>query len=91
MAKVHNAKNREGKDIWLIVCPACGNCHPLDERWTFNGDYDKPTFRASLLVNAGSVEPSRPVCHSFITDGKIQYLSDCTHKLAGQTVELGEF
>lgn len=28
------------------------------------------------------------VCHSFVTDGKIQFLSDCTHKLAGHTVEL---
>lgn len=27
-------------------------------------------------------------CHSFIRDGKIQYLSDCTHELAGQTVEM---
>jgi hypothetical protein len=27
-------------------------------------------------------------CHSFITDGKIEFLSDCTHSLAGQTVEL---
>lgn len=30
------------------------------------------------------------ICHSFITDGKIQYLSDCTHELAGQTIELPE-
>ena len=28
------------------------------------------------------------VCHSFVTDGKMQYLSDCTHELAGQTIEL---
>jgi len=28
------------------------------------------------------------VCHSFVTDGKIQFLSDSTHKLAGQTVDL---
>ena len=28
------------------------------------------------------------VCHSFIREGKIEFLSDCTHKLAGQTVEL---
>lgn len=28
------------------------------------------------------------VCHSFVTDGRIQFLGDCTHKLAGQTVEL---
>jgi Family of unknown function (DUF6527) len=27
-------------------------------------------------------------CHTFVTDGKIQFLSDCSHKLAGQTVEL---
>jgi len=27
-------------------------------------------------------------CHSFITNGQIQFLSDCTHGLAGQTVPL---
>jgi hypothetical protein len=27
-------------------------------------------------------------CHSFVTDGRIQFLGDCSHKLAGQTVEL---
>lgn len=30
------------------------------------------------------------VCHSFVTDGKIRFLGDCTHSLAGQTVELPE-
>lgn len=30
------------------------------------------------------------VCHSFITDGKIQFLDDCTHELKGQTVDLPE-
>jgi hypothetical protein len=28
------------------------------------------------------------LCHSFVTDGRIQFLGDCTHVLAGQTVEL---
>ena len=28
------------------------------------------------------------VCHTFVTDGRIQFLSDCTHALAGQTVDL---
>lgn len=28
------------------------------------------------------------VCHSFVTDGKILFLGDCTHALAGKTVEL---
>jgi len=30
------------------------------------------------------------VCHSFIKNGNIQYLNDCTHKLAGQTIPLPE-
>lgn len=28
------------------------------------------------------------VCHSFVRVGSIQFLTDCTHKLAGQTVPL---
>lgn len=28
------------------------------------------------------------VCHSFVTEGCIQFLGDCTHALAGQTVPL---
>lgn len=31
------------------------------------------------------------VCHSFVTDGRIQFLADSTHKLAGQTVEIPEW
>lgn len=31
------------------------------------------------------------VCHSFVEDGKIRFLGDCTHALAGQTVELPPF
>lgn len=31
------------------------------------------------------------ICHSFVTDGKIQYLGDCTHEMAGQTVEIPEW
>ena len=28
------------------------------------------------------------ICHSFVIDGKIQYLNDCTHAMAGQSIEL---
>lgn len=30
------------------------------------------------------------LCHSFVIDGRIQFLPDCTHGLAGQTVDLPE-
>lgn len=33
----------------------------------------------------------KDVCHSFVTDGRIQFLSDCTHALAGQTVDLPDY
>jgi len=29
-----------------------------------------------------------PRCHSFVKDGHIEFLSDCTHDKAGQTVPL---
>lgn len=31
------------------------------------------------------------LCHSFVRDGMVQFLGDCTHALAGQTVPLGEW
>jgi hypothetical protein len=30
------------------------------------------------------------ICHSYIKDGNIQFLSDSTHELSGQTVPLGD-
>lgn len=27
-------------------------------------------------------------CHSYVTDGRIQFLADCSHALAGQAVDL---
>ena len=30
------------------------------------------------------------ICHFYVTDGKIQYLSDCTHEFAGRIIELEE-
>ena len=71
-------------------------------RWGFNGDHERPTFTPSVLVRWN--EPSdvegefddvskdrQMVCHSFVTDGQIQFLGDCTHKLVGQTVPLPPF
>lgn len=28
------------------------------------------------------------VCHSFVRDGRIEFLGDCTHELAGKSVAL---
>jgi hypothetical protein len=84
--RVLDLKNQDGEHgAYAIQCPGCGNWHAFDSRWRFNGDFEKPTFTPSMLVNQHKPE-SR--CHSFVTDGKIQFLSDCHHKYAGQTLDL---
>jgi hypothetical protein len=72
----------------MIHCPACQCGHHLDGRWEYNDNEESPTFRPSLLTQGGS---QRGRCHSFITDGKIQFLPDCSHELAGKTVDLPDW
>lgn len=73
-------------------CLGCNEMHFVTTDapvgWEFNGDFNKPTIRPSIFVNQGQRSPEDHACHSFVTDGQIQYLTDCTHALAGQTVEL---
>lgn len=73
----------------MFYCPGCKEFHAVNlgpGGWGFNGDYDKPTFTPSVLVTMHGNSSYR--CHSFVTDGKIQFLSDCSHELAGQTIAL---
>lgn len=73
----------------IFYCPACKFSHAFDSRWTFNGDFEKPTFSPSLLVKYPWGDPPKNmVCHSFITEGKISYLDDCTHEFAGKTIDM---
>lgn len=61
--------------------------------WGFNGSTDAPTFTPSILVHGKTRDdgtPYSPRCHSFVEGGRIRYLGDCTHPLAGQTVGLPE-
>lgn len=88
------AKVERNGDRFFFWCPGCDENHAPTTAWTFNGDCDKPTFQPSILVRAP--DPDAPgqyvrVCHSFVTNGRIQFLSDCTHALSGQTVDLPEY
>ena len=91
-----------------FYCPGCDSIHFITDNltdieaiangpWTFNGDYENPTIRASVLTRGYRKNPVTGLhdievnrCHSFITDGKIEFLSDCMHELRGQTIELPE-
>jgi hypothetical protein len=56
--------------------------------WTWNGSTEAPDLKPSLLCLMG--RDGGIVCHSWINDGKVQFLSDSTHELAGQTLDLLE-
>lgn len=87
----------------IFWCPGCHGAHQvnvgegLGPRWDYNGDPNKPTFMPSVLVTYNGPDAGQDngdgrappaVCHSFVTDGRIQFLSDCTHELAGRRVDI---
>lgn len=82
---------------FAIFCPACKCRHLFDGRWNFNGDMDVPTFHPSMLIHENKDYRERSNdkhghrCHSFVVDGKIQFLDDCTHQMKNQTVKLEAF
>ncbi|WP_407658073.1 DUF6527 family protein [Marinobacter alexandrii] len=53
--------------------------------WTWNGDTNKPTIKPSVLTRNHN-ETFR--CHSWVNDGQAIFLTDCSHDMAGQTVDL---
>lgn len=84
-------------------CPGCEGMHVITVEgknssgacWTWDGNAVAPTFAPSVHVRVNP--PGDPnyqanacssVCHYFLRAGSIEFLSDCTHKLKGQTVPL---
>jgi hypothetical protein len=54
--------------------------------WGWNGDLVNVTLTPSILTNMSRGEQF--VCHSFLTNGQWNFLGDCTHALANQTVAM---
>jgi hypothetical protein len=97
MAKL---RRQQGGRI-AFLCPGCGECHsvPVEgpQAWQWNGSLECATLAPSLLVtypaNPNALEEFKEWrterrCHSFVRNGQIQFLTDSTHKLAGQTVPI---
>lgn len=86
----------------LLWCPGCNDLHSVSfvgengavpkVCWEFDGNVEAPTVSPSLLITAryGGEGPDGYDlrCHSFIRGGRWEFLTDCTHTLAGQTVDL---
>ncbi|MBI1373587.1 MAG: anaerobic dehydrogenase [Phycisphaera sp.] len=86
-----------GCEQFWFWCPGCKCYHEFQTKcganghgpeWQFDGNVDKPTFAPSLLVNPRHPEAR---CHLFLRAGRLQFLNDCHHHLAGQTVDLVAF
>lgn len=82
-------------------CPGCNMQHAVYVQgdsvpvWTWNNLLDKPTFSPSIRRQGPQRDAagnftcgSEGVCHSFVRDGMIEFLGDCTHALKNQTVPL---
>lgn len=76
---------------FYFYCPGCKSAHCFDvPRWSFNNDFDQPTFSSSLRVFYTNPETKADVtvCHLFLRTGKIEFCGDAPHELKGQTVDM---
>jgi hypothetical protein len=95
--KLHVVKDDETGKILAFFCPGCRQIHQVrvrgpEPRWGWNESLAAPTFTPSVKIwwTYGR-EHLQHVCHSFVRDGRIEFLGDCTHDLKGQTVDIPEW
>lgn len=79
-----------------FVCPGCAsvggsglhllpvNTTEHSPSWDWDGNLERPTVEPSILTGGG--QPF--TCHSFLRNGVFEFLSDSTHRYAGQSVEI---
>lgn len=93
------------ENTWKFWCPGCDSAHVVSDSWQVNTE--TATISPSVLVysceklinedlsgdalTAPENVTTTPRCHSFVTNGQIQFLGDSTHALAGQTVEVPDW
>lgn len=87
MKPLSNILVQWGTDCVAFWCPGCDCLHPVrvegPGKWDWNRDVNKPTLAPSILTWGETFR-----CHSFVRNGQIAFLPDCSHQLAGQTVNL---
>jgi Family of unknown function (DUF6527) len=99
----YDGVDEKGLHFFCPACGTVHGIRLTPNGWGWNDSMDKPTFTPSVLVRgtkklsddeyarlmAGEKIYPRPLlCHSFVRDGRIEFLGDCLHELAGQTVDL---
>ena len=98
-AKIHPITHNGDIYHMVFFCLGCFKEHTYtiklsteneDPIWTWNGSYDKPTFRESLITHKDR-KTKTIACHLFTTDGMIEFCSDCTHHLNAKSVGLLDY
>jgi hypothetical protein len=81
--------------VWgyAFLCPGCNHSHVFhvqgSKTWSFNGDFEKPTFAPSLLNTCPDhPDPRLRRCHLNLTAGTLVFHGDSSHSLAGVSVTL---
>ncbi len=100
MERARESRNQAGEFYGISFwCAGCSTAHYVptkngtqsDKGWDWNGSLERPTLSPSVLVHEAKEEEGlihMPRCHSYVRDGRIEYLADCGHSLAGQTIDL---
>lgn len=92
--KLHRQYEYQGEVVYAFRCLGCkGRFHEVrlegPYAWMWNRSMDKPSIMPSIKTTYW--EDGGGSCHSYIKDGKIQYLNDSCHELKGQTIELPDW
>lgn len=85
----------------MFVCPGCPrtgvhllpvNSPQVSPSWFWDGNLEAPTLDPSILSHIEPYDPEtgapQGICHSYLRAGVFEFLSDCTHPLAGQRVPM---
>lgn len=95
-AVLHIREYEGGAKLVQFYCPGCRHLHYVNVAgdkakhpvWEWNGDRVKPTLAPSIKVTGYIGEAPEGCCHSFVRNGRIEFLPDCTHDHAGRPVDL---
>lgn len=68
-----------------IALPVKGRYDGPGDKWDWDESTERPTLHPSILRTATGTDYR---CHSFVGDGKVGFLPDCSHEYAGQTLDL---
>lgn len=85
------------KGEYVFRCPGCKSLHVINTinpnhnraKWSFSGTLDNPSFTPSINCKYEFPAGAPPkICHFIITNGMIDFKSECSHGLAGHIIAM---